>query len=385
MLDLAIIQQGEQRKANIYLVDVESKSVRHPESFAEVPWPVIWMLAGHSRKHIMQTKLPSLSETAAQVTSAANKLCWSHWHSGHIPEAKEWWWLRPRKKFTPECPHVAPPELKWLIGKLKAEVRNATASALQLYRGRTASTPLLARLAGKCLRLWDLMALPSDKDSGFCLVCKKDLPRLIDLSIKPGIYSSSEMGKVTSSAVHGGYSSVISGIFNSSKDENLRDVLRGTSGTMLCRAQFTVKSHKNPGSVVLRILHSSLGHKYIPLAKWIVHMVKPQLKALSHIYSDSTSMLRAMREVRITDRTLLVKADVRDFYLSGNPEFLAKSFSSFAAAADRDNVFRATLHILSHQYLHLGDSIVQCNTGAGMGFLFSGEVADAGFYREVEE
>jgi hypothetical protein len=183
----------------------------------------------------------------------------------------------------------------------------------------------------------------------------------------------------------GGYSRVVSEIISSSKDENLCDVLKRTSGTMLCRAQFIVKSHKNPGRVVFKMLHSSLGHKYIPLAKRIVHMVRPRLKALSHIYSDSISMLRAMREVRITNRTLLVMADVKDFYLSGNPEFLAHSLSSFPAAADRHSVICATLHILSHQYLQMGDSNVQCNTGAGMGFLFSGEVADAGFYREVEE
>ena len=84
-------------------------------------------------------------------------------------------------------------------------------------------------------------------------------------------------------------------------------------------------------------------------------------------------------------RDALIKADVKDFYMSGHPVTLAKHAASFAPPAIREVVESAVLHILSNQFVCLDGDFFRVVLGSGMGFFFSQDIADAAFIREMEE
>ena len=71
--------------------------------------------------------------------------------------------------------------------------------------------------------------------------------------------------------------------------------------------------------------------------------------------------------------------------MSGDGFVLAAHAASFAPRGVRDAVHDAVLHILSYQFVSSGGKYFLATKGSGMGFFFSGEIADAAFIREMEE
>ena len=58
--------------------------------------------------------------------------------------------------------------------------------------------------------------------------------------------------------------------------------------------QATVKSHKPPGVVGLRILHCSTRHPYKPLLNWIGDTLKRLLRSCPHIIRDTADLLNKL-------------------------------------------------------------------------------------------
>ena len=96
-------------------------------------------------------------------------------------------------------------------------------------------------------------------------------------------------------------------------------------------------------------------------------------------------MLEDLSKAAVSRRDVLMKSDVKDFYLSGGHHVIAMHASSFIDE-DLRNVSRdAVLHILWHQFVEMGEQVYRLHSGSGMGFMCSGELADATFVREVED
>lgn len=50
---------------------------------------------------------------------------------------------------------------------------------------------------------------------------------------------------------------------------------------LLCKLEVTVKTHKDPGKVSMRAIHSCSTSPIALAYKWLSHMLKPTLKAMS--------------------------------------------------------------------------------------------------------
>jgi hypothetical protein len=80
-----------------------------------------------------------------------------------------------------------------------------------------------------------------------------------------------------------------------------------------------------------------------------------------------------------------VKFDVKDFYLTGDASFLSHCAAQFAIEGLAETVKHAVRFILEHQFVSLDGELWQCAIGFGMGFRFSGEIADMAFDTEMEQ
>jgi len=120
----------------------------------------------------------------------------------------------------------------------------------------------------------------------------------------------------------------------------------------------------------------------------LAQQLRVYLKSVSHIFGDTKSMLDSILQQDVSARDMLVKADVKDFYLSGQPGVLAQYCSAVVPSHLRAAVFETTLFLLSNQFVRIGDeasqNFFQLKQGSGMGFVCSDEIANVGFVTEVE-
>ena len=84
----------------------------------------------------------------------------------------------------------------------------------------------------------------------------------------------------------------------------------------------------------------------------------------------------------------MFKLDVKEYYLSGEPEELARDASAIVQDhAERQPVHRALMLLLVGQYVTCDLSPVEiwyCTLGSGMGLRHAGEVADAALWHRAE-
>ena len=149
----------------------------------------------------------------------------------------------------------------------------------------------------------------------------------------------------------------------------------------------TIKTHKNPGEVVPRVLHSGCNFPFQELGAWLSHVLRVKLQNLPHLVKDTNAAVAMLKTVKLEDSDLLVTADVSDFFMSGTHVRLAKNAGSLFSGPRRDAVDRASSFLLDSQYVLLQRdqrTITKVITGAGMGVNFSSELSDAAFYVQNE-
>ena len=97
-------------------------------------------------------------------------------------------------------------------------------------------------------------------------------------------------------------------------------------------------------------------------------------------------MVRALKNTRATSDTILVKLDIKDFYVVGEHNTLATHVANlFTDPSLRSLVMDVTYFLLSNQYVRMGDELYQILVGAGIGLIHAGDVADAVFFSMLEK
>ena len=90
----------------------------------------------------------------------------------------------------------------------------------------------------------------------------------------------------------------------------------------------SVKTHKKAGEVRARLLHSSTSHMCRGISSAAAAILNPFLKEVSHVCVDTADFLSKLRSRRYPPKSILIKADVKDFYMSGQHEALLSSAMS---------------------------------------------------------
>ena len=155
--------------------------------------------------------------------------------------------------------------------------------------------------------------------------------------------------------------------------------------------QRTLKTHKPVGQVSFRNLHDCLRFTFRCLAKWISIRLQPRLAQYQHLAKDTPHIKSILSRLSLPKGCWLVKGDVKDYFMSGSHQFLARAAANMM---DDDNeaalMFDAVYYVLDKQYVtpqsHNDqiDTLYKVREGAGMGLPCSGEIADCAFVQHVE-
>lgn len=123
VVDLQLMMRIHELRNNIYIVDTIKKEVSHPRDFSVVSWPTVWLLGGHSRKHIVEKPRPTslFSDAVKQLASIKNRVLWRHWFDAN-PSHDPWWHIKGKRQYTPGCDKLAAPEVKWWINTLHSKL-----------------------------------------------------------------------------------------------------------------------------------------------------------------------------------------------------------------------------------------------------------------------
>ena len=156
-----------------------------------------------------------------------------------------------------------------------------------------------------------------------------------------------------------------------------------TAGQATTQLGYTIKNHKDQGSIVPRSLHLARNPMLHGLSAWITWKMDPELKGLSHIMKDSFAFRRSVHNLAVPLGAKMVAIDLKDFFLSGSPSELARDSTS---GSDDPLLREAALIVLEHQYVQsaTGDYLHQCVGGSGMGLGHSAHIANLAFYHAVE-
>ena len=103
---------------------------------------------------------------------------------------------------------------------------------------------------------------------------------------------------------------------------------RTLSGPIFCKLQLTCKSHKPPGKVKHRNLHTTPAWAFAGLARWIEHHCGFKISQLHHVLKGTPQFVDHLRELKPVKDSFMVRADVRDFYMSGETHQIAEGASA---------------------------------------------------------
>ena len=124
----------------------------------------------------------------------------------------------------------------------------------------------------------------------------------------------------------------------------------------------TCKTHKLPGEVTLRPLHKSVGNPLNPAMRLLRYFFRLYLADVQHIVKNSLSLKKKLEHIRVLINDLLVKVDVRDFFLSGRasalPAIYAQSLFPLSSETNANNFFCFFLNISTSLILRAASFVV---------------------------
>ena len=122
--DWALLLHVDRLYDRVYLLDSAARSAHRlsepprERSGTEVPWPVVWLLGGHSRKFVyLNGRMPTLQHLREDVWKCIHRLRW-RWHFEYAvstrSERHPLSAVLPKTKSPP--PHALPIPTNWASG-----------------------------------------------------------------------------------------------------------------------------------------------------------------------------------------------------------------------------------------------------------------------------
>ncbi len=357
-------------------------------------WPVVWLLSRHSRKHAF---VRSCSVTAEHVTKACidfdHKTRWA-WLFRHSTAEKPL--LRLRGFATPPYtgPLVAPELNAYLHGLRRTVLQSFTRGRVIAVRSRTNTNWLpLHRLAVRLLAERGLLLAPCDKEAGVVLVTKEDLVAVHSSIVSLPYYRliSEDDAAARVPVLRSSFQQLAEKIALSSGERDypllkvLMKPMHEPSAWYVARLKALCKTHKPIPT--WRNLHCASASAMLGLSRWLNGKLEAILSRYPHILPTVLSFKLAASGQAIAHDEVLLKTDVKEFFMSGTSQQLT-SLIAAAVAGEPDGalITEVTRWLLMNQYLISSElsGTWQVVMGSGMGLSHSSALADLAFYQKTD-
>ena len=243
------------------------------------------------------------------------------------------------------------------------------------------------------------MAVPTDKDGGFCLVELQALRGLISQKLDPSggspIYQGLSPHAVDVSSIVTHFGRLLTQWQGSTKDGvvkkecafALKELAAAPASRLFSRLQFLIKTHKPPGGISLRPLHCSTLHPFGGWSRVLSRRLAAVTSGFAHLARNTAQLIAQATSWATEPGDVLLKVDVDNFYLEGtHPEMIWALEGIWMDEADQAMGERLTNWMLGNQYVHdaLTDTLYQVLQGSGMGCIHSGDLSDMLLYLRAE-
>ena len=385
-----------------YVYDPGSRVARTPDLMPNVriAWPIEFVARYHVKHVFEMRKSPSLTEVGRALAVWEHKTRWKLHYSlkagGDDDRSNSSWWHLedPRCRQTHPCSHPIPKEWEDFFSLFRETVFEQcvqSRSRLMKYRARISNLNGCANLGLKLLSHSPWCLAPTDKDGGYALTERAALKQAIQKSMAADLYSSAIIYDGGIEAIVEDYRHLVDWVVDVTRDAELARALlssiRRGNRRLVCSILCTVKTHKPDGEVGLRILHSSVKHMFVPAMKYISHLLRPAIQSIPALVRDSDDLIAKMSQVVVPSTAMMMKFDIKEFYMSGDHQTICEAVGAFFPANLRLCMTELTRFILDHQFVCLPDELewfkVLC--GAGMGLSCAGDLADLTFHSMVEK
>ena len=325
LLEFCRLLQSGRAVPDIMFFNHVARSIEHFAPLS-LPWPVEYLLAHHSPKHVFGgSRLPSLGTIGKSLANWENKLRWRLALSGE-PQSK-WSFLQSKNSDTRPCDFSFSNAMDECFFEAK------TAVYKEILRIRRKAEPFrwkftnfygVIRLALQYLKVGPYMCLQTDKDGGFCLISKDALQHetariLANKRQYSAIEAGSDFGRaLVLEFVEAAREYAFAGPFSDTERTQflgaiLQPARSSSSSNIISTLKYTVKSHKPPGEVEWRPLHSSVRTPLAGGMRFITFLLRPILLTLPHLLLNSFQVVQRLRACSISPSARLVKIDIRDF------------------------------------------------------------------------
>jgi hypothetical protein len=387
------ICKGDSMFENLYVVEADGPGcTAYAVSAGEVPWPVALLLGTFARKHgFEKSGQLGLSGIMSSLRDMTNRLKWA-WNFRRETGTNDQPPLL-RKKSVAECKKV----VDGAVSGFAAAATNLVLEHISTANSRFSySLPAFVKWALRWLRDSKTEVRVSDKDGVFAMMSSSVFESLKKQQIFKPCYrvvgtTTVEVRSLLMVAIARKLASRLRGLglpWAGEVHQHINECSSSNSTTYrsaLCRWSCTVKTHKEPTKVVLRSIHSSVGCLWNGLSVVINKLLTPELKKLKHLCWSTQCVQRLILDARITSQSILLKYDVKEFYLSGEHMLLAERAATFLSGDKAAWLKDCILAVLTDQYVEfVPDSHLQVMEGSGMGMRHSGAVSDAVFADLVE-
>ena len=316
MLDIMAISQIVSMHRQIYLLDSAQRTLRSP-LLGEIPWPVIWLLTRHHRKHIwILRRKPCLDAFLSDLQQ--NERRWG-WHFAKLKPSPGLWFKIPRAQVTAAPPPDAP-ELRAWLASLRRNLTVAARHAIMKHSSQVRSSIPLVKYALQLLRTARLVPVPNDKEPGFTLLSRGQLlyeqRRILGKSAYRPVDENSRVDVGAMRKLYIGLCREAAKMEDTpTLCGNLVKSLHVPGAAHSSRLTLSIKTHKDPGSVEPRNVHAAPRYAYSGLSLFVSHRCTKILNGIPHLLKGSEEFVSRIRGTTAQPEDVLVKMDVKDFHV----------------------------------------------------------------------
>lgn len=354
-----------------------------------IPWHVAVLLGTFHRKHIFfETSRPRIRDILHDLQTMGNRLKW-RWHFRNEERSSSY--IKVPRRIQPYT-DITPPELNAWLHQFRFEVVSHCNRAIAAFRNpahRPSNTPKLLIEAARWLANSRWSVQFSDKDHILVLIPRSDVHEMVASQVESSpCYRAADPG--LAKAHHIALTQLVPRVAREIElyfgPPNISRAIASTAHVdidyFVRKLGFTVKTHKLPNEVGLRLLHT--GPKIFmlgPLGQWFKNWCQSKLQKLGayHLVPNSAAVTSALRGRVYSHGVVGAKLDIDEYFLTGTPkELIDIVLQSCDTPEEKTLIPKVMELLLSNQFVasRNGQSISQVTRGAGMGLNFAGELAD---------
>lgn len=276
---------------SLYVVDKDSGGYTAFQAEQdEVPWPVALLLGTFARKHLFERSRPAnLCAVKSAVKDLTNRLKWAWIYrnsesKGAAPKLL-------KSSSVPTCTKVVDGVVSGFAIAASNVILNHISSANRAF---VYALPAFVKWALRWIRSSKTEVRVSDKDGVFVLMNQATFADIKLQQVQKPCYrvvgtTTVEMRSERMVAVARSLATRLSNLGSPWAGEVHRHINRCTNDraatlrSVLCAWSCTIKTHKEPGKVVARSIHSSVGNLWNALSMIVNKLLSPELKKLKHL------------------------------------------------------------------------------------------------------